>query len=331
MLLAVATDLASVDDVTVTIASCAQAVSDLPQLPGIQILVTESQDVAGFVSETMENGPFDNVLPIAPETDNTLADLVAGFREHEQSVLAASAETITVGTNKWHMFQYLQKGEVSTIPTFKGGDGFARCQANSDGPSKRISSSLAVLKPADGAGCDGIIRRRAEEIDAVMENQERKNNQIVQPFLTGTSWSVGIIGRGAGTSPWILPAAQQHIEWRADGEVDRPVYKGGTVGVELPMESRAELQQLLQSLLKVVDVEHGYVGVDLLRCNEAGYPEWLVTEINPRLCTSYIGYRTAAQFNLAAILLGKGGSQALPWCDAPVTFFCESDQMPGYN
>jgi predicted ATP-grasp superfamily ATP-dependent carboligase len=48
---------------------------------------------------------------------------------------------------------------------------------------------------------------------------------------------------------------------------------------------------------------HGYVGIDVLLGRDPTGSGDLVVEVNPRLTTSYIGYRAACQTNLAEAML----------------------------
>ena len=323
MLEAVATDLAALPDVSVSVIVCPQASREVPQLSGVELLLTEALGIPEFTLDATTNGPFDVVVPIAPETDGVLAALVEAFRSHGQRVIVPSAKTIGIGTDKWKMFQHLQQHGVPTIPTWRASDVFLWSADGEQTSSVFSNNSHVVIKPVDGAGCDAIIRCKSCDLAESLSSMRSTTRRILQPLIDGRPWSVGCIGRGKNRSPLVLPPAQQNIEWQTDSSCDRPIYRGGTIGAELPPPSRQSLHRLMNRLLDVVYVEQGYVGIDLLRCSGNSNEEWLVTEINPRLCTSYVGYRKAAKFNLAGVLLGFCDSDTELWNEIPTSLFCK--------
>ena len=82
----------------------------------------------------------------------------------------------------------------------------------------------------------------------------------------------------------------------------------------------AAVDELLDNVLKSIPGLFGYLGIDLLIPNSA--PESpLIVEINPRLTTSYTGYRKLCRDNLAALWLGETVPVAnLRWHDGYVEF-----------
>jgi predicted ATP-grasp superfamily ATP-dependent carboligase len=316
MLLAMAADIAALNDVAVTVALCEAVHGELTSMPGVDIICVKGVDEVSFVTSVLRHGPFSDVLPIAPETGGVLATLVREFRSHGQHVIAAAEDTILLGSDKWQMFQFLQQHRVATIPT-------KLVTEHTDGDF----AETYVIKPIDGAGCEGVKRLTHDEFVTYRMQNSCCSDMIVQPFIAGQSYSVGLIGQGADTPPLILPVATQDVEW----SVTTPHYRGGSIPASLPKDSHVHLQDLLSQLLKFVTVDSGYVGIDLLRPVNLKDGEWLITEINPRLCTSYIGYRQATTFNLARYLLGNRRLEPIEWKAAPLDFSCESTNYSGYN
>ena len=149
-----------------------------------------------------------------------------------------------------------------------------------------------------------------------LESARDAESLIVQPWLDADSFSIAVIGRGAGQTPDVLPLATQKIEWRGDG----PVYLGGTILPQLPAGITTDVVQLCEAIVNALDFRAGYLGIDLLLPRGSG--ELLVTEINPRICTSYIGYRQAAKSNLLACLLNQETPERLSWMPQIVEFTC---------
>ncbi len=70
-------------------------------------------------------------------------------------------------------------------------------------------------------------------------------------------------------------------------------------------------------------VFNGYLGADLivdLSDVEDSEDSVRVVEINPRLCTSYVGYRTLAVDNLAELILQQQGQKQIRWKPGSVRF-----------
>lgn len=318
MLLAIAADLAAIDDVAVTVAICESAGHDLPSLAGVDFVCVgdiEGLDEGGIVKALLSHGSFSDVLPIAPEIDDVLATLVREFRALGQHVIAACDATMQLGSDKWQLSQFLQQHQIPTIATALACDHVADV------------SNRYVTKPKDGAGCEGVRRMKAAELNALKALSPPNGNIIVQPFIAGQSYSVGLLGRGVNQLPLILPVATQHVEWIDD----RPQYRGGSVPTELSPDNEFRLQKLLTQLLNCITVDCGYVGIDLLQPDNPNDGDWLIVELNPRLCTSYIGYRAASKSNLAAYLLGICDHVLLGWKTVPVGFSCEFSPISSYN
>ena len=322
MLLAIAADLAALDDVAVTVAVCETARHDLPSLSTVEFICVgdiDGMDEVGagrIIRSVLSHGPFSDVLPIAPEIDDVLATLVRDFRAQGQHVIAACEATIQLGSDKWQLFQFLQQHQIPTIPTTLVQDHVAA-----------DVSTMSVIKPIDGAGGEGVRRMTHVELDTFKTQSPFDRNVIVQPFITGQSYSVGLLGRGVHQPPLILPVATQHVAWIDD----RPQYRGGSVPAELSPDSEFRLRTLLTQLLNLITVDCGYVGIDLLKPAEIRDGDWLIVELNPRLCTSYIGYRAATKSKLAPYLLGICGNALPEWKTVPVVFSCESSTIASYN
>ena len=129
--------------------------------------------------------------------------------------------------------------------------------------------------------------------------------------MEGNSYSIGMIGGGAGTSPVVLPLAKQNIRWTDNS----PQYFGGTILTT--RDDQSVFQTLGQRIADAVGFTRGYIGVDLIHDNNGPVT---VTEINPRFSSSYIGYRMATPSNLALRLLGQPPERDVDWSDSDITF-----------
>jgi predicted ATP-grasp superfamily ATP-dependent carboligase len=116
------------------------------------------------------------------------------------------------------------------------------------------------------------------------------NGWIVQPFVAGRALSMAAIVRGPEDFD-LLPAGEQHLS--PDG---RLTYQGGTIPVRDC--SAAALESLVAEVIRKMPGLQGWIGFDLLVPGNPKTPP-LMIEINPRLTTSYIGYRALTEENLA--------------------------------
>jgi predicted ATP-grasp superfamily ATP-dependent carboligase len=77
-------------------------------------------------------------------------------------------------------------------------------------------------------------------------------------------------------------------------------------------------QRLVRRAAACIPGLRGYVGFDVL-IPDAAPNRPLLVEVNPRLTTSYVGYRALAEQNLAEWLLGRS-KERLTWRAGRVNF-----------
>jgi predicted ATP-grasp superfamily ATP-dependent carboligase len=95
----------------------------------------------------------------------------------------------------------------------------------------------------------------------------------------------------------------------------------------LPANLDQRARDLAWRAISAVPGLSGYVGVDLV----LGETD-VAIEINPRLTTSYVGYRALARFNLAQALLARFGLASFPtevtWETDEISFSAAGDLLP---
>ncbi len=298
MLLGLYADLAAIPNVSVDVACCNEAVAEISKRVTSPTILSSSGGVEHVLCGICAlAADCDVVIPIVPECDDLLVTVVSRLRADGHHVVAPGNETIATCSDKWATFKKLGEHNLPAIPT---------CRADALPPDVLSRSELFVVKPRDGAGCGGIRRLPRNELMESPEVTENGPSTIVQPFVEGNAFSVGIIGRGK-QSPLIMPLARQLIEWNNN----RPHYRGGEILYSAEHHFAEQAKRIGQAISDAFELREGYVGVDLLRPTDSN--ELLVTEINPRFCSSYVGYRHAASSNLAEVLLRFGMSQDDVW------------------
>ncbi|MEQ9411110.1 MAG: ATP-grasp domain-containing protein [Fuerstiella sp.] len=299
-------DLLTVPHVQVTVACCADALKAVPFSGEVRRVAISDGDLSeitrqlGTVARTQ-----DIVIPIAPECDGILSHVVSTLRQGGHRVLAAPDEAIKICSDKWRTDQLLRQLHLPAIPTVL---------ANSTENLPPAAGGWYVVKPRDGAGCEGVFRTPADQLNQrLLSLYAPAEAFLLQPCLPGAAFSVAMLGQGPGRPPLILPLATQKITWTND----RPVYSGGAIPMNVPAFD-TDLHDLCSQLASTLKLSEGYVGVDLLQ--PEGQTDVLITEINPRLCTSYTGYCRAASSSLAAHLLQIPDVPPIRWCAAEILF-----------
>ncbi len=204
---------------------------------------------------------------IAPETGGILADRARIIEGVGGRSLGSAPAAIDLAGDKFAMAAHWQSAGVPTpacrrvVPAL----GLPR-----DAPYP------AVLKPADGAGaCETFFLPGP---DSLPTEARAMASALLQPFVAGTPLSASFLNGAEGVG--LVGVAHQRIE-RVDQSFQ---YRGGTVpaGPDVPLVEVLRALRMVQGL-------RGWVGVDLIWDGETR--RLTVLEINPRLTTSYVGFR----------------------------------------
>jgi predicted ATP-grasp superfamily ATP-dependent carboligase len=153
---------------------------------------------------------------------------------------------------------------------------------------------------------------------SLQSSPSRESGWVCQPYVRGTACSVSLIGGGVYRPPIILPAGNQKIE--REGSLLR--YRGGTVPCNA--EHAAAIAPLALALANAIGPFSGWLGADMCVSGDCQMGlQATIIEVNPRLCTSYVGYRLAARQNLAAWLLQQDCPEQPEWHPQPVDFLAD--------
>ena len=280
MLQALLADAAGLFDVSTVVLLCRTAeqslsvhvptgceLSQCPHLSPLDALVALATDC-------------DFVLPVAPECDGALLSVARALQPLACTTLLPPLSVVEICSDKLRTRDMFCS---SSVPMIECGSVWRR----SSGP--RHSDSGTIYKPRRGAGCEGIQRGR---LPLTADPQD----YFSQPFVRGRSLSVGVLSGPAGYE--LLPVAEQSISWRGS----RPKYDGGKIPADIPDQVRAQITAVAEQVLRQIDGFTGYLGIDFLLADADG--KVFLNEINPRVCTSYVGYRQMLEFNQLAVMLG---------------------------
>lgn len=241
----------------------------------------------------------DATYVIAPELDEQLGRRCLAVVEAGGRSLNSHAAAIRLCSDKLELARRWQERGWPTIPTAP--------LTPEAAPSDRYP---LVLKPRFGAGSHEthlISRPRdLERLQPCFHDEPETRQGIVQPYVPGRPISVAAIFDDQGRTVDVWPVAEQWLS--GDG---RFAYLAGQVPADEPC--REAIETLVRAAGEDVGGLRGYIGFDLLLPDLNPHAPLLV-EINPRLTTSYLGYRVLAGANLAPYVLGlDAGREPVKW------------------
>lgn len=221
----------------------------------------------------------DAVLPIAPESDDTLLKLTQMVLEQDKLLLGCDIEGVTLASSKLATCKALQAAGIDTVPTWSAGDF----------PLDRYEQ--CVVKPDDGMGGEGArIYRNASEFRNWLSTTDT-GGFVVQPYMRGTPASISMLCHEG--QAWLLSCNLQKVSVQSGQFIYQGSVVNGAAGYWTEFES------LAKDVAHAIPVLSGYIGVDVL-IHGGGIS---VLEINPRLTTSYAGLHRATGCNPAGLLL----------------------------
>ena len=299
-------------------------VSDFARLPGCRVITTLDEKCPGLevvgVEEHRVSSPqeeqevffklvsaSDACLAIAPELGDALTErcrVVEGIDGVQ--LLNPTAEVTRLCSDKLALARKLEHAHIPTISTSELGDLL----------QGEILTGPVVVKPRFGAGSQGV--RLFESIDLAIEADldgptSDVEDWIQQPFVRGLAISAGVLFQPDDERFEVLPIATQRLS--GDGTF---AYQGGAVPLETGEAAR--VRDLVESACRQLTGLRGYIGFDLI-VPEARADNPVIVEINPRLTTSYLGYRQLTEENLAARMLDDASwGQPISWASHRVEF-----------
>jgi len=253
-------------------------------------------------------------LVIAPETGGLLLERRRRTDAAGGRFLGPAADVLELCGDKLRFCEHLTRHSLPTLPTTP-----FEFSANRSPYSFPI-----VLKPRDGAGSvNTFLIRDADELagrqrELAQSFADAGQTAIVQPFLEGRPLSVAAVIGSAGHIE-ILPVGEQRLS--RDGRFG---YLGGRIpAADLEPELAREAAGVVETACRSLPGLAGWVGFDLLLTRAD--PRVRIVEANPRLTTSYCGYRQLTRENLATRLISQVGAPPIEWATSTTLAAVEFD------
>ena len=223
----------------------------------------------------------DATFVIAPETGGCLAERRQMVDTAGGRFLGHSADAIDICADKYRFFGHLLSHQLPAIPTARF----------TDFGEEFPFPYPVVVKPRDGAGSQNTFL--IQDRPAFEANRQTLGavfvsgtcDAIVQPYVDGQNLSVSAVADGDSGSIEVFPIGEQKLS--DDGRFQ---YQGGRIPARLDSATLAtELRELISATCNSIPGLSGYIGFDLLLPRQSANP--VIVEANPRLTTSYLGYR----------------------------------------
>jgi predicted ATP-grasp superfamily ATP-dependent carboligase len=247
----------------------------------------------------------DATILIAPEFDGILLKTAKRVVECGGRLLSPTPEFICVAADKHATCLRLAATGVPTP------DGIVLQ------PDQKLPTDFAypaVLKPVYGAGSQDTQLVAGPYDEPPPYAWPRR----LEKYVPGLAASVAVLCGPAG-SVSLIPCKQRLSD---DGRLR---YLGGELPLAGGLTDRAV--DLGTRALAALPATVGYVGIDLVLGRDPGGSDDVVIEVNPRLTTSYVGLRAAAQSNLAEAtwLVAQGKPPTLSFAKRPLEFDVEGN------
>ncbi len=319
---------------------------ELNLLPTGVMVLQNATDVGCWLQQAAELGPeCDSVLLIAPESEGLLErrlqQLNFGHWRNISSI-NCSAQMAALFADKHQTAIWLQEQGVPAVPgvvvTHAVQQQLLALQEHSWSAESPVSvravtgsaaESASVIKPRFGVGCGEIqwLRQQFAAVELLGDAAAGAEGEwLLQPFLDGIFCSAAIVGRHDGQR-LILPAGEQRISWQNR----RPVYLGGSIPAEPPVGQAVEA--VMQRIALALPAFAGWIGVDFVVSRpDGGELQIRVMEVNPRLCTSFVGYHRACDSSLLGWILAESAAVAavnVPQFPHAVRFLADGSVLSG--
>ena len=306
MLLALAADLSSLTGCDV-VTTWNSTLGPFPR-EGIKAVCVASPDEESVVFRELAS-ECDATIVIAPEFDGILTERRQIVLDVGGKNFGPSPDATALCSDKLATFRFLMEKAIPTIETRP---------LNFQVDDLKFSFPL-VMKQRDGAGslATFLLRNPDDWRDIRSQHGAALDavSMIQQPFVLGHAVSASAIVSSDRTQIHVFPTGTQMLS--QDGRFH---YLGGRIPARFAPAVLRAVQTTVRETCFAIDGLSGYVGFDLVVPEDRPACP-LIVDVNPRLTTSYVGYRKLATENLAARFLNLvANDNSINWRQGSVQF-----------
>lgn len=320
MLQAIVVDFSQLPDLQIVLPITSSI--DWTPPPSIRVFqIDQSRSVSDSMGSWLEE--VDAALIVAPELGGILEDLTRLVEAANVRNLGSNSFAIQISADKYATAQQLDRHSVPTIPTWKLSQNGELDGGISEAFQQSLKGRPVLIKPRFGAGSQEMSVHQTlpdtETLTNMIAESDWLSNAIFQPYFPSLPLSVAVWCAGNDRDYHSFPVGLQIIS-----DSEHFEYLGGLFPRQHPLlseERRLEIRNLAISACRAIPGLQGYVGVDLILPHEEN-SQALVCEINPRLTTSYLGYRTLSRTNLASQWF-EYSPKKLEFDSRPLRFTCD--------
>ncbi len=254
----------------------------------------------------------DLTLVIAPEFNQILLNRVRWLFDNNCPHGLSDVQSIEISSDKLKFGNWAVQNRIATPAT----QGIDLQQASLELENSETFHFPLIIKPQWGAGTTSTALLTNEADYLQFRNHHRDDELgpfVIQPYHEGLPISIACLINPQDLSRTWTPLGRQNFAGLK--------YLGGTIPFHCEVANQAfELAERVVNLMPGIA---GWIGFDFLYSPNRE-EQILLLEVNPRLTTSYLGYRQLTKSNLTAIMLGVHGDAQMEWCEQPVQFCLES-------
>lgn len=255
------------------------AMDSFAKIPGVEPFTIQGH--AGEFGHALAR--CDGLLMVAPETGGILEAFTARVHDSGKINFGCGADAVKVTGDKLEFSRIMKAAGIPHPSTVDVGAKF---------DSSEHFTGAWVLKPADGAGSEGVnIYRQPRKVEPLI------GPHIAQEFIEGEPMSLSIVSG----NDWLEVLSVNRQRFR-DEEM---TYDGGEITGEEPTPV---LRELAARIKEAVPGLSGYWGVDFVMTQSGP----VVIEVNPRLTTSFCGLVEALRPTPAVFIMAAVNGNAQP-------------------
>lgn len=250
-----------------------------------------------------------NLLIVAPEFDGILVNRLRAAENGPLShtgKLNLSADPAAIFSDKLATARWLEQHGLPTPQTWPASADVRRMLTEpAAGHPERVACQ-GILKPRYGAGCDQVLLVPELPETSLLNTNSDDAAWILQSRIRGRACSISLIGQGHHRPALILPPGRQRIKADEDGKLH---YHGGQIPCH--PDFAPSILAVAEQFRTAFGPFRGWLGLDVVvEAAHSRHPRATIIEVNPRLCTSCIGYRQLTSENLTQRMLFPEASAA---------------------